>query len=418
MIGESAGRILRWLTSPELSRALARPFLYNSVKAMPSDRPVQDAHSILVVRLDSIGDLVLMSPFFRELRRVNPNAWITVVIDRQWMNLMEHCPFVSEVLPFKTRRRFGKLELHIRALRISWKHLWQRRFDLALLPRWDIDHNHAAYVAYLSGAPYRVGYSENVTQLKRQYDRGLDILLTRTLDDRTSKHDAERNLDLLCQLGGIVIDDRLELWLGDDDREAARSALTSRGVSGDDLLIGIAPGAGHPKRMWPLARFIELGRALHRQFGARFVVVGGQEDRERALYLQENLGVAAVSFAGELTLRQTGALLQHVPVVIANDSGPMHLAAAAGAAVVEISCHPIAGDLLHANSPVRFRPWVKEYAVLQPPQAARPCTCSCEWHEAHCILGVSVEAAREAAESVLAVRLSSVQGRRTRNLLS
>jgi ADP-heptose:LPS heptosyltransferase len=130
----------------------------------------------------------------------------------------------------------------------------------------------------------------------------------------------------------------------------------------------------------------------------------GAEDRERALQLQENLGTAAVSFAGEMTLRQTGALLEHVPLVVANDSGPMHLAAAAGAAVVEISCHPISGDPLHSNSPVRFRPWAKEYAVLQPPQPVEPCTRSCEWHEAHCILGVSVEAVREAARKLLARR--------------
>jgi hypothetical protein len=90
----------------------------------------------------------------------------------------------------------------------------------------------------------------------------------------------------------------------------------------------------------------------------------------------------------------------------------MHLAAAGGAAVLEISCHPTSGDPLHLNSPVRFHPWVEEYAVLQPPQAAEPCTSSCECHEAHCILGVSVEVVQEAARTLLARRLGSSQTER------
>jgi lipopolysaccharide heptosyltransferase II len=412
MITRSIGSISRWLTSPKVTRLLARPLLYGRVRIGASDILVRDARSILVVRLDAIGDLVLISPFLRELRHLNPNAWITLVVDTRFVNLVELCPLVSEVLTFEPHRRFGKLELHIRALRLAAGHLWQRRFDLALLPRWDIDHHHSAFVAYFSGALCRVGYSENVTPLKKQYDHGLDILFTRTLDDRTSKHDAERNLDLLRQLGGTIINDRLELWLSDEDRDRARIALTSAGVKGKDLLVAIAPGAGHPKRLWPLRRFVDLGRFLQQEWGARLLIIGGPEDRKRALQLQANLGTAAVSFAGEMTLRQTAALLEHVPLVVANDSGPMHLAAAAGAAVVEISCHPASGDPLHVNSPVRFHPWVEEYDVLQPPRAAEPCTGSCEWHEAHCILGISVEAVREAARTLLARRLGSAQTER------
>jgi ADP-heptose:LPS heptosyltransferase len=412
MIGQRIRGILRWITSPKVTRALTGALLYGGVKTGTSNILVPDARSILVVRGDTIGDLVLISPFLRELRRVNPNAWITLVVDPAFVNLVELCPLVNEVVTFEPRQRFEKLNLHMRAIRLAGSHLWRRQFDLALLPRWGIDHYHSAFVAYFSGAPCRVGYSENVTPLRQQYDRGLDVLFTRTVDDRTAKHEVERNLYLLRQAGGIIMDDRLQLWLGDDDRETAQAALTSRGFTSNDLLVGIAPGAGHPKRLWPLSRFIDLGRFLQQTCGARILIIGGPEDRARALHLQENLGTAAATFAGEMTLRQTGALLEHVPLVVANDSGPMHLAAVAGAAVVEISCHPTCGDPLHSNSPVRFRPWGKEYIVLQPPEASDPCTSSCEWDEAHCILGVSVEVVQEAARTLLARRLGSSQTQR------
>jgi lipopolysaccharide heptosyltransferase II len=202
MIGQTIRGILRWITSPKVTRALAGPVLYGAVKTAASDILVQDAVSILVVRLDTIGDLVLISPFLRELRRLNPNAWITLVVDPRFLNVVELCPFVSEVLTFEPRRSFGKLELHIRALRLAGSYLLQRRFDLALLTRWGADYYHSAFVAYFSGALCRVGFSENVTPEKQRYDRGLDILFTRTLDDRTCKHEVERNLHLLRQLGG------------------------------------------------------------------------------------------------------------------------------------------------------------------------------------------------------------------------
>ena len=70
----------RWITSPKVTRALAGPLLYSSVRAQAYDFIVQDVHSILVVRLTQLA-IFLMSPFLRELRRLNPDAWITLVVD-------------------------------------------------------------------------------------------------------------------------------------------------------------------------------------------------------------------------------------------------------------------------------------------------------------------------------------------------
>jgi heptosyltransferase-2 len=201
-------------------------------------------------------------------------------------------------------------------------------------------------------------------------------------------------------VGGTVKDDSLELWLSEEDRENAKRALKSGGVCEDERIIALAPGAGHPKRQWPLERFIQLGLLLLREFDARIIIVGGPGDRERASRLSEVLGRRVVSVAGQMTLRGTATLLKCSDIVIANDSGPMHLAAAAGVPVVEISCHPADGNPLHANSPCRFHPWASQYGVVQPEDAQSPCTDSCGWHDAHCILGVSVEMVFEAVRVV------------------
>jgi heptosyltransferase-2 len=403
----AAGRALRYLTgrlaSPKAMKILAMPLLPRSSHSTKLEPGVADARSILVVRLDTIGDLVLMSPFLRELRRSSPKAWITLVVDPRFANLVELCPHVNEVATFNPHYygRRGRLELHRRALALARDRLWPRKFDLALLPRWDVDSYHSAFVAYFSRAASRIGYSEKILPSKEQLNRNFDCLFTRTLDDRTLKHEVERNLTFLRNVGGATVADGLELWLSDEDRESAQQALLSRGIGTNDLLVGISIGAGHPRRIWPLGRFIELGRILKDKFGARILVFGGLEDRDAALRLQVELGNSAINLAGETTLRQTAALLQHTKLMVANDSGPMHIAAAAGASVVELSCHPIAGDVLHANSPARFHPWNNNHVVLQPREASAPCTRACEWHGAHCILGVSVAAVSEATAALL-----------------
>jgi ADP-heptose:LPS heptosyltransferase len=392
------------LASPRTIAALASPLYRRRGRRPHADAPVRDARSILVLRPDAIGDLILTSPFLRELRRSNPGAWITLAVDPRFRDLVELCPHVNEVLGLDLSfcGRTVALGMVQRSLSMSKRHLWPRRFDVALAPRWDVDLYHSAYAALFSGAAIRVGYSENVTELKREVNGGFDSLFTRTLDDRACKHEVEHNLDLLRAAGGTVENDRVELWLSEQDREIAGRALSSRGFASGDLLIALALGARDAKRVWPLSHFIELARTLQREQGARFVAVGGPEDRDRGSRLVRDLGADATSLAGELTLRQTAALFESTRLAITNDSGPMHLAAAAGAAVLEISCHPSTGDPCHRNSPARFHPWAKEYAVLRPSQPSEPCTSGCESAEAHCILGVSVEMAHEAAKGLLA----------------
>jgi ADP-heptose:LPS heptosyltransferase len=394
------------MVSPKTVTSFSRLLSLGEAKTASSSVDVKGARSILVVRQDTIGDLVLMSPFLRELRRSNPSAWITLAVDAKFRNLVELCPYVNEVLGFDLDYRGRTIvpSLVLRAWRLAKRHLRPRRFDLALVPRWDVDLYHSGYIARFSGAACRVAYSENVVAHKQEMNRDFDLLFTRTLDDRVCKHEVVTNLDLLRAAGGTVTNDLLELWLSEEDRAAADQALLSGGIGRDDLLVCLALGAGEQKRIWPVERFVELARKMQRECGVRIVAVGGAEDRDRGSRLAMELGLGATNLAGGLTLRQTAALFERVPLVIANDSGPMHLAAAAGAAVLEISCHPSPGEPSHRNSPARFHPWTKEYAVVRPSSPAEPCTSGCESAAAHCILGVSVGMAQEVAKCLLASR--------------
>lgn len=359
--------------------------------------------SILIVRLDQIGDVVLTTPFIRELRRNAPQAWITLVVNPKVANLVEDCPYVDEILTFNSRaERPALLRLTSRALLMASKSLWRRRFDLAVVPRFDVDHFHATFLGYFSGAANRVGYSEGISAVKQRLNAGYDRLLTRAIDGAAGEHEVLRNLNVLSFLGGVVGDDRLELWLREADRSHADLILKSRGVRDGEFLVAFAPGAADPKRRWSPDRLVELGRHVLRELSSHLVVVGGPGEQDLGSLLEDKLGSSVINLTGRRSLRETAAILERCSLTVASDSGPMHLAAAAGSAVVEISCHPRTAAPDHCNSPIRFRPWRVASVVLQPEKPAPPCVDACEAKAAHCVLGVTVEQVCEAIDTLTA----------------
>jgi len=393
---------MRWITTGNLIRATHRTgelfFAALGRRGKQAEIQPPQVQRILVVRLDEIGDMVLTSPFLRELRGFFPSTWITLIVKPALVNLVELCPHVNEVLTYdwNTPGRSTRLRRHGRALKLAWEHLWKRRFDLAILPRWGPDYYHGAFVLYFSGAPWRVGYSESVSEEKRRRNSGFDHLLTHLLFDTTPKHEVERNLEVLHFLGAKIQESDLELWLGREDEAFAQQILESHGVLPEDSLVAFAPGAGAANRLWPILNFAELGRWLLREYHPRIVLVGGTQDRDFGEYFEGQLCDRVVNAIGRTTLRQAAALLRLCHLFLGNDAGPMHLAAACGLPVVEISCHPRGGSPLHGNSPLRFGPWGVPHIVLQPERPLEPCKDACVSEHAHCILGVSVEQAREA----------------------
>jgi heptosyltransferase-2 len=231
----------------------------------------------------------------------------------------------------------------MRALDLAWKRLWHRRFDLAIVPRWDADIYHAAFVAYSSGATWRLVYSEHVNESKSELNRGYDQLFTHILEDKTLKHEVEHSLEIVRYLGGAGEEERLEVWLSPEDQAMAENLLQSHQVSPDDLLIALCPGAGDLRRMWPLGNFVELGTWLKKKYSASLLVVGGGGEEYLGRELEHQLGGTVINSVGRTTLREACALLEHCQLYIGNDTGAMHLASAAGVSVIEISCHPLNG---------------------------------------------------------------------------
>ena len=358
---------------------------------------------VLVVRLDEIGDAVMTTAFLRELRANLPNAWITLLVKPGVQELFALCPHVNEVLGYNGRGTtlLGELRCWWNGFILAWRQLWPRRFDLAIVPRWDVDYYHATLIAYLSGAIWRAGYSERVIHYKQCLNSGYDRVLTHPIMDASARHEVDRGLELLRRLGGTVREEGLELWTDPEGERFAAELLASSGVHPDELLVALGPGSGAPRRTWPVDRFVELASWLRNEYHARIVVLGGRGEEPLGAEVQQNVGDAVIDLVGRTTLRQTVALLRHCRLFVGNDSGPKHMAVALGLPVVEICCHPTGGWALHATSPERFGPWGVPCTVVRPEHFNPPCTDGCESGEAHCILGVSIKQVTEAVARLL-----------------
>lgn len=408
--------LLERLVLPENVYAVFEDFFDLFKRRKPSDELSYHHKRILVIQPDLIGDVVLTSPFLRELRLNYPSSWITLVVEPTVLNLVEHCPHVNEILKYdcKNWKLYWRWKFFLSAMRLSLKHLIWRKFDLALFPHWDVDHYYATMLAYLSGATYRIGFSESANAEKRLVNRNYNLLLTHALEERFVKHEVDQKLLILEAVGVKPKDKHLELWLTNDDELFARKFL-QQGRSSSYSLIAMCLGGSKPIKQWPLERFYEIAKWLMDAYDVEILLVGGKSNQEQSNRLKTMLGKNVIDSTGRTTLRQAAALLKYCWLYIGNDTGPMHLAAAARVPVIEISCHPINASPFRAYSPKRFGPWDVPHRVLQPAAAFDICALSgrvdesisqpfcdcCISDKPHCILGVSVEMVKAAVGDLM-----------------
>jgi heptosyltransferase-2 len=342
----------RWPVSPRIWRwpALLHQDRGRSVNLAAMRR-------ILVVKLDEIGDFVLATPFLRELRAAAPQAWVSLVVTPTVVNLAETCPYVNEVLPFDPSagppHPLGPLLRHRRAWRWARKHLAPHPADIAFLPRWDLDEYLATFVALFGHARRVVAFSEHSTPGKKRDNRGFDHLVSHAVTGQPQEqHEVLRNLGLLDALGVQARPGRLELW-----PTAEEHAWAAQALAGDLPWVALAPGARTETRRWPERSFSELSRLIEKHLSARCVVIGAPHDP---------CVDGTVRFRTQ-SLRQSVALLQRCRLAVVNDSGPKHLAAAAGCPVVEmLAVRSGVTPQLHTH-PDRFFAWGVPRRVVRPP---------------------------------------------------
>lgn len=383
--------------SSALSALLVFPFFYEGLflltgRRRKSSRIVaRKLRKVMVTQLSDIGDIILTSPFLRELRRFLPHAWIILVVQPSMFNLMEKCPYVDEVRLFRWRAVKnwrtawrGHFFWWVQSTLISVRSLLKRHLDMAISLRWNNDPNLAAslILMYTSGAPQRIAYIDDPNDYKLYSAREVNHFITRGPVRGFPKHEIELQRDLLHFLGAHPKDTRLEVWTTQEDERFARNVLNQHGIEDDDLLIAFAPGAAWVYRRWPACRFIELGLWLQENYKAWILIVAGKSERGLASQIKRGLqSEHVIDLAGQTTLREMASLFRHCKLFVGNDSGPMHVAAAAGVSVV---------GLFGPGEYERFKPWGVNQEVIHLGLLCNPCSENCKFHEPYCIKGITV----------------------------
>ncbi len=273
---------------------------------------------ILVIQDSGIGNMVLLTPLLKNLRKNFPKAKVILLEGQNRASrLIEKGKIVSKILQYP-KNPGGKLKL-------AWR-LRKEKIELSLTSFLNSNYEMAIF-SYLVGAKIRVGYHSR----KYAYGKGCGLLynvkvkLPEITEDR---HEIDRHLDLLRALKIPITDKEPEIYLTEEDRIWAKEFLKKCGVKEGEKLVGIHPGAGEKMRFkcWPVERFIELVNELCKEKEVKILIVGGKEEKDIAEALRENVNSEVIFSTGLTSLSQTAALIERCHLFISNDSGPMNIA--------------------------------------------------------------------------------------------
>lgn len=317
----------------------------------------QPLRKILVIRLDEIGDMVLTTPFLRELRRNYPKAEITLVVKPAVYNLMELCPYVDKIKKFtKINGRWAVFQNINRAKKFAYNEL-EQDYDLAIVPRFDSDLDYmAGAIAFYTGAGRRIGYAPWVLPRKSKSDAGLEGFYTDFVPAREGVcHEVERNLDILRYLGCTIENTSLELWIDKHDEQVAKKLLSTGG--GQRLLV-LVLSAGAKHKEWPIENYMGMVEFFRQENVLPILLGAGENTREYADVFC-NACPEAIDLVGKCSLRETYAVMKQCEIFLGGDTGPMHMAVAAGLPGVALFFTQHAPEF-----PIRFKPFNSHIRIL------------------------------------------------------
>jgi lipopolysaccharide heptosyltransferase II len=342
------------------------------------------ARRLLVVRLDNLGDLLMTTPAIAALRTGSVPRHITVLTSPAGAALAPHAPDIDAVLVHEASWVANAVAADPAAEQELIADLARRRFDAAVvctvctqsaLP--------AALLVRLAGVPLRLAHSrENPYALLTDWVREPDVDLGR------ARHEVRRQLDLVGHVGFGVADERLRFRLRPDDVQRVRLMLRRGGVSAGQPVVVVHPGASAPSRRYPAARFGRAAERIARRSGAALVFTGGPGEGGVVEAARARVGGPSLSLCGALTLGELGALLAQASLLLGNNSGPVHLAAAVGTPVVD----------LYALTNPQHTPWQVPARVLNHDVPCRNCLKSvCPLRHHRCLRLVPAAAVAAAA---------------------
>lgn len=314
--------------------------------------------NIVVRGTNWVGDAMMTVPALREIRRLFPEAHITLAT-RPWAKgLFSGAEFIDEL---QVHEGSG-LRSVVQQVR-EWR---KQSFDLAILFPNSLE---TALVASLARVPFRIGYATD----------GRQALLTHALELpewRSVKHEVFYYLQIVAELEWLIKHEQTflnrqpdsSLNISSGRQAAARDFLRSHGVGSSNdgrVLIALCPGSINSRaKRWPAERYAELGDRLIGELQAEVILIGSAAEVDVSHAVSRQMRKQPVVLTGQTDLAQLVAILSQVDLLVTNDTGPAHIASALGRPTLVI---------FGPTNPLTTRPFSPYGQVLRQPPDCAPC---------------------------------------------
>ena len=322
---------------------------------------------ILVIKLDHIGDVLLATPVFSNLRRAYPNAELHALTGAWSRVVLEKHPDVNNVVEYNSPAfcRTGQ-PTSLRETFNLYRQLHRQKYDLIVELRSDW---RTVWFAFLRLTPKRLSRA------------ALQVANKLGFAQFSGTHETTRNLDVLRQAGIPTSVETAIFSVTTEDKKWASDFLATYQIDRQHPLIAIHPGSPIALKRWLPERYAELADWLIAQKRAQILFVGVKDEIPITTEIQALMRGESINIAGKTTLIQLASILPTCNVFIGNDSGPMHLAAAVGTQTI---------GLYGPGDPTRFGP---AGAKCQTIQRKSDCPCLgpvCRYGKSGCMSEIQV----------------------------
>ncbi|MBD1870514.1 lipopolysaccharide heptosyltransferase II [Cyanobacteria bacterium FACHB-471] len=347
-----------------------------------------NAKNILCVRLDTIGDVIMTTPAMRALKASQPERCITLLTSSAGSVV---APLISELddliiydspwLKATAPRRDSSLEYEM------IERLRQANFDAAVIfTVYSQNPLPSAFLCYMAGIPLRLAHChENPYQLLTDWVKDPE-------PDQFTRHEVRRQLDLVASVGSEIADQRMSLQVPEVAQTRVLQLLQELNINLERPWIVIHPGATALSRRYPPEHFAIVADQLVQRYGIPVIFTGTEPEQELIASIRQDMNAASHALVGCLDLGELTALLDLAPLLISNNTGPVHIAAAVGTPVVD----------LYALTNPQHTPWEVPNRVLFHDVPCRICYKSiCPEGHYHCLRLVKPETVVDAALELL-----------------
>ena len=260
--------------------------------------------NVLCIKPRGIGDIVLSTIILDSLIDYFPGIKIDYLTEQFAVQVLEHNPVINKVLAMR------KKEFPLFVANRIRKEKYDMVLDLWSNPR-------SAQITFLSGIRYRVGYKYR----GRSY--AYNVLVN---SESNEQHAAEDNLKFLEAIGVPVVSKKIHYYVSEDDAEWAGDFI-KKSLNRNTHIIGLIPAGGWDSKRCEPAKWIEICKAINENLKVKFLILWGPGDEADAQKIILGIEESAIMIP-ETTVGKLSGLINECDLVIANDSGPMHIAAA------------------------------------------------------------------------------------------